>query len=289
MKVSTVFVCLVCFAVGFLAAAAITVFQSEPDLEVPPELMERPPVPPLDGMPWQKILDERDRQIANLLAENTRLHNRIEELENWQSEVSANLEVTEDSEQAEREKRRAEFRQRMIDRGRERLDRTTSVLASRLNLSEDQLGKLKTLQDEMIAQRLNRDLAPEQRLDFEAELASLLTPEQFDEYQEFRQEQREARNEAEAGARLAQMGPILELTDAQKDQVFAALYYNAQERDQQREAGIEPTAGDTSQLDQAMAEILTPEQMKLYRELATVPSAGDRRPRPGGGGPPWGP
>lgn len=93
-----------------------------------------------------------------------------------------------------------------------------------------------------------------------------MSEEQVATFARIQEDERKARNEMMATARLGDIAPVLGLDEAQKDALFG-LYYSEAE---QMEDGVftpPPDGTGTSEREAALKEILTPEQMERYREL----------------------
>lgn len=111
----------------------------------------------------------------------------------------------------------------------------------------------------------------------EEEIRALLTPEQLDRYQEYKQEEASANARLVANAELLQMQGALSLTQQQQDQVFSALYDHTVDQLTGKGAAILPpgeATGPTEALDslveakvKALSGVLTPEQLATYREM----------------------
>jgi len=106
-------------------------------------------------------------------------------------------------------------------------------------------------------------------------LKDILTPDQMAAYQQMQAEQHNSVQESMAISQTNQLAPLLQLSDSQKDQVYAALY----QLNSQSPAGIknspvnpsDPTAFLDAQAhakEDALAKILTPDQLATYHQQA---------------------
>ena len=102
-------------------------------------------------------------------------------------------------------------------------------------------------------------------------LNEILTPEQKTTYQQIQDDEKKCTAETMATFQMNQLAPALQLSETQKDQVYAALY-QAQMNPQTSPPGSNPS-NPASYLDaqakakeDALAKILTPEQMTTYRQ-----------------------
>jgi len=120
-------------------------------------------------------------------------------------------------------------------------------------------------------------------------LASVLTPDQQTAYQQVQADEKTSRADTAATVQMNQVAPLLQLTDAQKDQVFNALYQVQMSAPDPASLMTNPNAATlvTSQAqatEDALSKILTPDQMALYQQQAQSMPSFDRRNRGGGGG-----
>ena len=119
-------------------------------------------------------------------------------------------------------------------------------------------------------------------------LAAVLTPQQQSAYQQVVADEKTSRAETMASVQMNQVAPLLQLSDSQKDQVASALY-------QVQMASPDPTtlmtnpnaasvmATQAQATQDALAKVLTPDQMTLYKQQPQ-PSFGGGRPGGGGNG-----
>jgi regulator of replication initiation timing len=189
-----------------------------------------------------------------------------------------------------------------MDMGREaRLE----ALKQRLNLTPEQIAKI---EEESERQRAAREklrermangeqVSPEEWRaigNMDSILDPLLTDDQKKKYEAFREQESQGQQEMMANVELSQIGPLLQLDDAQKDKVFDALYNHSVQAAMRR--GIEEGADISATVDtilqqrlEAVRPILSEQQMAIYgkhlesqrRSMERMVSRGAR-----GGGPP---
>jgi hypothetical protein len=172
------------------------------------------------------------------------------------------------------------------------------LLQSRLHLTPDQATAIKAAMDadnktrrDMMQQMFRNGgkvdptaTPPVNTLD--STLASVLTPDQQAQYQQVQADQKASRADTSATVQMNQVAPLLQLTDAQKDQVFNALYQVQMSAPDPMSLMTNPNAATiVSQQAQAtqdaLTKVLTPAQMTLYQQQAQT--AGQSRFRGGFG------
>lgn len=111
----------------------------------------------------------------------------------------------------------------------------------------------------------------------EAEIEALLTPEQKTAYTEFKDEEAVGNARMAANAELLQLQTTLGLNTEEQDKVYAVLYDQTLRQLKGDLGGVQvssdPAAVMESMLDrkaQALAEVLTPDQITRYREQQQV-------------------
>lgn len=156
--------------------------------------------------------------------------------------------------EAEREEQRAEQRrewqaqmaQRMQERQQGQFDRQVEELTAKLNLNPEQSAQLKALFDAKLqaysdltgkgfeamrnpetVQQLASILGEE---DVNNTLASILSPEQNQEYTALKERERTNKIEASTMQNMASLQSSLDLSDEQKDAVYAVLYEQAAQK-----------------------------------------------------------
>jgi hypothetical protein len=116
-------------------------------------------------------------------------------------------------------------------------------------------------------------------------VASVLTPEQMTQYQQVESEEKASRADTSATIQVNQVAPLLQLSDSQKDQVFNALYQVQSTAPDATTVmtSANPAAAIAAQAQattDALAKVLTPDQMALYKQQS------QNQPRGFGGRPP---
>ena len=103
-------------------------------------------------------------------------------------------------------------------------------------------------------------------------LDEILTPEQKTAYQQMQTDQQNSSQESTATFEMNQLAPLLQLTDSQKDQVFNALYqFDSNLPERMKNNGSDPIANleaQTKEKEDALAKILTPDQLATYHQQA---------------------
>jgi chromosome segregation ATPase len=171
------------------------------------------------------------------------------------------------------------------------------LLESRLHLTPDQIAAVQAAMDredklgqEMIAKFSSGKINPNDP-QFMTEIGAMgqgaktvdetlndiLTPDQKTAYQQMQTDQQTTSAETQAVFEMDQLAPLLQLTDAQKDQVSTALY-QAQTTTQDpnwiqanNANPSDPTAFMEAQAKakaDALSKVLTPDQMAIYNQQA---------------------
>lgn len=191
----------------------------------------------------------------------------------------------------------ADFAERIREQNRRRAETRNAArlatLSQRLNLSPEQTERVHALLEQQTANgpalgnRIivgsgNEDtvaansitfnasgddtLHPRGSGEFNSALDTLLDDTQREAYASLQQEERRNRVEAEANEELARLQRMLTLTDAQKDAAFQAFSEIARDR---QDSGPSSSAAAGQRVD-ALRNILTPEQAKVYQEAPQV-------------------
>ncbi len=137
--------------------------------------------------------------------------------------------------------------------------RLSEILAFRIAsfaemVSADDTGMTIVSSDKAVTQADIDDLARE-----------IMTDEQYEDYQQLRNDEEVARNEMFAQARLSGIAPQLGLNEEQKDALYAVYYQQAQEQSH-RSAGEKNEAMNRDSKAR-IKEILTGDQFDLYEKL----------------------
>jgi Spy/CpxP family protein refolding chaperone len=185
------------------------------------------------------------------------------------------------------------------------------LLKSRLHLSADQEAAIKAAMDAdgKARRALARQMFGGGKVDPQAAanadtldktLASVLTPEQQAAYQQVQADEKTSRADTEATVQVNQVTPLLQLSDSQKEQVFNALYQVQASAPDPISLMTNPNAAtviaaQAQATQDALAKVLTPDQMALYQQEGQTVSqfggfGGGRRGggNGGGGAPPAG-
>jgi hypothetical protein len=179
------------------------------------------------------------------------------------------------------------------------------LLQSRLHLTPDQATAIKAAMD--ADNKARRDLMQQMfrnngKVDPQAAanansldrvLATTLTPDQQLAYKQVQSDEQASRADTMATMQVDQMMPLLQLTDAQKDQVYNSIY-------QAQLTSPDPTSllgnpnaasvvmAQAKATQDAMTKVLTPDQMTLFQQQAQAAQQfggpGGRRGQNGGGG-----
>jgi hypothetical protein len=180
------------------------------------------------------------------------------------------------------------------------------LLKTRLKLTPDQEAQIKAAMDadnqkrrELMQQmfRNNGKIDPQAAAmanSLDQTLNAILTPEQQTAYKQVQADEQAARANTMATAQVNQISPLLQLNDAQKDQIFNSLYQVSSSTPDPATLFTNPNAASAfasqaQAMQTAMAKALTPDQLALYQQqLNVTPQFGGRRGNGGnpGGGPP---
>ena len=176
------------------------------------------------------------------------------------------------------------------------------LLQSRLHLTADQATAIKAAMDadaktrREVMQQMFRDgkvdpQAAAKANTLDQTLATVLAPEQKAAYQQVQADEKTSRADTSATVQVNQMAPLLQLSDSQKEQVASALYQIQMAAPDPTSLLSNPNAASlvTAQAQatqDAMAKVLTPDQMALYQQsgVAYAASGPGGRRGPGGGG-----
>jgi hypothetical protein len=175
------------------------------------------------------------------------------------------------------------------------------LLQSRLKLTPDQATKIKAAMDadaqarRTLMQQAFRNggkinpqaAAAANTLD--QTLATVLTPEQQTAYQQVQADEQASRADMAATTQVDQMSPLLQLSDSQRDQVSQALYQIQASAPDPVSLMANPNAAaviaaQAQATQDALAKVLTPDQMALYQQMGQSFSQGGGRFGRGGGG-----
>src|SRR5439155_12317205 len=105
--------------------------------------------------------------------------------------------------------------------------------------------------------------------DTKAQIKELLTAEQQAEYEKFQVEERQTQAQMVANVEVPQLQLMLQLTQAQQDQVFQILYQQAEQNLNQTDGGTRVPMDWQQMIDvkkEALRAVLTPEQFKSYEK-----------------------
>jgi hypothetical protein len=160
------------------------------------------------------------------------------------------------------------------------------LLKSRLHLTPDQEAAVRAALDdeqkrnEAMFSRMSQDgkMDPQAMADFrnakpfDQVLNDILTPDQQAAYQQVQADQKASQAEVGAAVQMSQLGPLLGLTDAQKDQVYSVLCQNQMNMQDPNwiknnaNGSTNPMAALNQAKQDALAKILTPDQLSTYQQ-----------------------
>lgn len=121
-------------------------------------------------------------------------------------------------------------------------------------------------------------------------LNAILSPDQQAAYKQVQADEQASRASTSATVQMNQVAPLLQLSDSQKDQVYTQLYQIQMAAPDPTSLMTNPNAASVitrqAQVTQdALAKVLTPDQMTLYQqEAASMPTFGGGRRGNGGNG-----
>ncbi|HTB63252.1 MAG TPA: hypothetical protein VK737_06650 [Opitutales bacterium] len=170
---------------------------------------------------------------------------------------------------------------------KQQVDMQMVALKTRLKLSDDQSAAIQDLMDKqtqvaqdmmekMFSGKMTKDELQQAMkdqgatpADMDKQLQSILTSDQYASYQGYQNDQKKSAAEAAANGELMQIQSSLQLTDAQKDKVFSAIY---QQYSQQM--GVDGAQASNASIDDqmeakkaALQAVLTPEQFDGYSKF----------------------
>jgi len=175
------------------------------------------------------------------------------------------------------------------------------LLQSRLKLTPDQAAKIKAAMDADAQARrtlMQQAFRNGGKIDPQAAaaantldqtLTTVLTPEQQTTYQQVQADEQASRADMAATMQVDQMSPLLQLSDSQRDQVSQALYQVQASAPDPESLMANPNAAaivaaQAQATQDALAKVLTPDQMALYQQMGQSFSQGGGRFGRGGGG-----
>jgi hypothetical protein len=140
---------------------------------------------------------------------------------------------------------------------------------SRLNLSAEQEDALKAAMEGVVNALENHTSITKT---VQQALDEILNPQQKAAYQQMLDDDEKAQADTLATSQTNQLAGLLQLTDAQKDQVYAA-YYQMNLDDQKNMKELHTSAafndfldGQAKEKEDAMAKILTPDELSTYTQ-----------------------
>ncbi len=170
---------------------------------------------------------------------------------------------------------------------KQQMDMRMAAIKSRLQLTDDQAQALQAVMDKqaqmaqdmtekMLSGKMSKDELQKsmqngggEEMDFDKALQGIVTPEQYAQYQAYQNDEKRSNAEAMANGELAQIQTSLQLTEDQKDKVFAEIYQESAQM-----LGIDGAKATLLTADQraeakkaAMQAILTPEQFATYSKM----------------------
>ena len=172
-------------------------------------------------------------------------------------------------------------------------DEKLEMLEKRLNLTPDQVAKIKAAMDaeskrteEMTSRMLSGQKMDPQSLAASAQgiksadqvIRDVLTPDQQTAYKQMQSDQKTSSAESMASMQMNQVAPLLQLSDSQKDQVESVLYQvqmNSEDpswiQKNVGNVGSNPTAildAEEKAKEDALASVLTPDQLATFKQQA---------------------
>ena len=159
------------------------------------------------------------------------------------------------------------------------------LLQSRLHLTADQAAAIKAAMDadgkarrDVMRQMFQNNgkvdpQAAAKANTLDQTLATVLTPQQKAAYQQVQAEEKTSRADTSATIQVNQVAPLLQLSDAQKDQAFSALYQVQMAAPDPSSLMTNPNVGtaivtQAQATQDALAKVLTVDQMALYQQQA---------------------
>ncbi len=184
------------------------------------------------------------------------------------------------------------------------------LLQTRLHLTPDQTAKIKAAMDadnrargEAMRAMFRNGGKPDPNAappanTLDQTLTATLSPSQQMEYKKVQADEQTSRAETSATIQMDQMAPLLQLSDAQKDQVSSALYQLQMSQPDPTSLITNPDAmsvlaSQAKNTEAVMAKVLTPDQMGVYQQAGQAFSqvgfggggfGGRNRGNGGGGG-----
>jgi cell division protein FtsB len=237
-------------------------------------------------------------QVDQLQAENSDLKKQVQDLKSG----SLSAEATAASADQQQQNLAALARMMMgaFRGGNNNPQQRMLLLRTRLKLTPDQEAQIRAAMDADNQKR--RDLMQQFRnngkIDPQAAAAAnsldqtmnaILSPEQQTAYKQVQADEQAARANTMATMQVNQIAPLLQLNDAQKDQIFNSLYQVSSSAPDPATFFTNPNAASAfasqaQAMQTAMTKALTPDQLALYQQqLAITPQFG-RRPNGGNGG-----
>lgn len=229
---------------------------------------------------------EQDLETTRLLAriaeqrgEIDRLKNQLQEEPRGRRERDDEADLTEEELEQRRAERRDEMRERFNAQMQEREEKRIQELVDRYGLSEAQRQLLVQIMEQQ-QKNFEARRAGEQveAFNFDAAMAGILTDDQYAKYVEDTQNQIYNRADQMAKSQIDQLSRQLRLDGDQKQLMYEAINYTAQEMMIARQAGEDYNMREI--MNERISTILSPEQMEAFK---TMESSGDRRPGPDGG------
>lgn len=228
--------------------------------------------------------DALSTQVQQLTAHNNELKRQMDELKTASTAASGNTASAPDSFMG---MIKTQIKSQTEQRNQEKL----SLLKSRLNLTPEQEAAIKAAMDQeakrlqemsgrmlqggkIDPQALAKEMNdPNKPKSVEQTTNDILTPDQKTGYQQIEDDERKSSAETSATFEMNSVSPALQLTEAQKDQVYAALYQIQMSPPQTAPSNGANPSDPSSYLDaqakakeDALSKILTPEQLATYHQ-----------------------
>ena len=169
---------------------------------------------------------------------------------------------------------------------RQQADRKLAALKTRLHLTDEQAAAVEELlkkqtdrQVEMASKMFEgkltqEDMASQPKLDFDGQLKSMLSPDQWTGYQQYKTEEQQRQVQMASQAEMMQISSMLQLSDQQREQVSSVLQQQYQQYITQQSDSSLPTTDSAKLVDQmfeskkeALRSVLTADQMQSYEKF----------------------
>ncbi len=219
----------------------------------------------------REALNAREIALAREMTRAANLEQTVRQLRE-QLAMQPGLEDEDEPEDLAYGDRNEFLRDRMISRMQRMSDRQLDEIVRVAELTPDQITAVQFILQERFDRRAEVAAARMRGEEIEfsggpslaEQLSEVMTPEQFDAYQEYQAAVQQSRVETGATAQMNAIAPQLGLTDAQKDAVYALFYQNLE---MQMNEDAPPADDLEGFLHEQMQSVLTPEQFVQWQEV----------------------